>query len=158
MKEIRNPFAGMPGYKCLGCAPDHPFGLKLKFYLDEANRQVVSEWNPNHNFEGYNEVIHGGIQSTLLDEISSWAVYVLLESAGFTARMQIRYHRPLQVNDGPVRLTAHIENFEKGLATIEAKLINKNGDLCSQGTLIFFVYPKEVAKEKFYYPGIDAFF
>lgn len=158
MIEIRNPFVGMDGYRCFGCDPQHPFGFKLKFFLDKQNESIIAQWHPSEGYEGYSKIIHGGIQSALLDEVSAWAVYVLLKTAGFTARMQVRFHTPLEVVHGPVKLTAQIKEFKKGLATIESTLHNKNGELCSQGTLTFFVYPEEVAKAKFHYPGIEAFF
>ena len=157
MKKINNPFAGKDGYNCIGCSPNHPFGLKLVFFLGEDKQQIESEWTPNNNFEGYQNVLHGGIQATMLDEIASWAVYAILKTGGVTAKMQIRYHKPVLLTDGPIRLNAKIDWFEKGLANIKTQLINKKGVICTEGTIQYFVFPEDIARQKYNYPGIEKF-
>ncbi|HPF94910.1 MAG TPA: PaaI family thioesterase [Tenuifilaceae bacterium] len=157
MKKVNNPFAGRENYNCIGCSPDHQFGLKLNFYLDETKQEVFTEWEPNHNFEGYHNVLHGGIQATMLDEIASWAVYVLLKTGGVTSQLQVRYIKPVLLSEGSIRLTARIEKFEKRLANIKTQLINANGVVCSEGVVQYFVFPEAIAKEKYGYPGIEKF-
>jgi acyl-coenzyme A thioesterase PaaI-like protein len=39
---------------------------------------IVSNWGPKEGYQGYDKVLHGGIQATLIDEIASWVVYVRL--------------------------------------------------------------------------------
>ena len=34
MKKIVNPWLGMDGYFCFGCAPDNEAGVKMEFYED----------------------------------------------------------------------------------------------------------------------------
>jgi len=72
MKKIRNPFAGMQGFDCFGCSPDNPIGLKLNF-IEEAE-YLTSEWQPSDHLQGYMNILHGGIQATLMDEIASWTI------------------------------------------------------------------------------------
>ena len=33
-RTIINPFAGTPGYNCLGCSPDNKLGLQLSYEND----------------------------------------------------------------------------------------------------------------------------
>ncbi|MDO5130133.1 MAG: PaaI family thioesterase, partial [Prevotellaceae bacterium] len=72
MKKIINPWEGMPGYNCIGCSPDHPFGFHLHFYED--GEYIVSQWQPTSDFQGWVNTLHGGIQALLLDEICGWVV------------------------------------------------------------------------------------
>lgn len=157
MIKINNPFAGKESYNCIGCSPNHPFGLKLGFFLDEDEQQIVSEWTPNANFEGYQNVLHGGIQATMLDEIASWAVYVLLKTGGVTAEMQVQYHKPVLLTNGPIRLTASIEKLENNLASIKTQLINRKGVICTEGIVKYFVFPESIARKRYNYPGIEKF-
>ena len=32
MKKIINPWEGLDGYMCFGCAPSNPMGLHMEFY------------------------------------------------------------------------------------------------------------------------------
>ena len=84
MKEIKNPFLDRKDYCCFGCSPANHIGLRMKFYEEEEF--VVSEWLPRSEFEGYANVLHGGIQATLMDEIASWTIYVKAGTGGVTRK------------------------------------------------------------------------
>ena len=43
MKKIINPWKGLEGYNCFGCASNNEAGLKMEFYED--GDEVVSIWN-----------------------------------------------------------------------------------------------------------------
>lgn len=34
MKKIINPWEGLDGYMCFGCAPNNPLGLHMEFFED----------------------------------------------------------------------------------------------------------------------------
>ena len=74
MKKIKNPYAGLEeqGYNCFACCPSNPFGLKMEFYEDGDD--IVCLWNPHPNFQSWLNTLHGGIQSTLMDELGGWVV------------------------------------------------------------------------------------
>ena len=59
MKKIINPWRNHPEYNCFGCCPDNPIGLHLEFYED--GDYIVSKWNPQHNYQGWVNTMHGGI-------------------------------------------------------------------------------------------------
>ena len=44
MKKIINPWKGLEGYNCFGCAPNNEAGIKMEFYED--GDEVVSIWKP----------------------------------------------------------------------------------------------------------------
>jgi uncharacterized protein (TIGR00369 family) len=157
MKKINNPFAGRKGYDCFGCSPDNHHGLKLEFWLDEEKRTVVTKWNPIDYLQGYTGVLHGGIQATIMDEIASWAIYVLLETGGVTSKMEIRYLKPVLISNGSISVRASLINTEKRFANIKTELFDGNNELCSEATVQYFIYPQEIAIKKLNYPGIKAF-
>lgn len=88
MKEIINPFIKREGYNCFGCSPNNSFGLQMKFFDD--GEYLVSKWEPKEYLAGYGNILHGGIQSTILDEIASWVVYVKVKTAGVTASLNVK--------------------------------------------------------------------
>ena len=76
----------------------------MKFFED--GEKILSEWMPQNGYQGDHNVLHGGVQATLMDEIASWVVYVKLTTAGFTSRADVRYRKTVYVDHGPVKLTA----------------------------------------------------
>ena len=99
MKRIFNPWEGMEGYHCYGCDPHSPQGLRMEFYEDGDD--IVSVWKPRPEFQGWVDTLHGGIQATLADEISSWVVFRKFQTSGVTSRMEVRYHKPIRSSCGP---------------------------------------------------------
>ncbi|MDX9845741.1 MAG: PaaI family thioesterase [Tenuifilaceae bacterium] len=158
MKRVRNPYVGHKGYCCIGCDPSHPFGLKLRFTFDEENKVIFGEWKPDPNYQGYVNVIHGGIQATLLDEIGGWAVNTILGTGGVTSQLQIRYKKPAQISDGPFKLKAWLVSAEKRLANIQTQLYNTNDELCAEAQVQYFIFSPEVARQKLNFPGAEEFF
>lgn len=158
MKKVRNPYVGHEGYGCLGCDPNHPFGLRLRFTYDDENQIIYAEWNPTKSYEGYMGVVHGGIQATLLDEIGGWAVNTILGTGGVTSQLQIRYRKPVQITEGPLKLKAWLISSEKRLANIQTQLFNAKDEVCAEAQVQYFIFPPEVAKQKLNFPGAEEFF
>ncbi|MBN2173999.1 MAG: PaaI family thioesterase [Bacteroidales bacterium] len=154
--KIINPYTKLKGYNCFGCAPHNSFGLKMSF-IDQGEF-VICYWSPSDHFSGYRNVLHGGIQATLLDEIASWTIQVKLKTAGVTANIDLRYKKPVFVDQGQVLLRAKIREIVKRIAVVETELFNPEGELCCSGIVKYLIYPLEVAREKLNFPEFDAFF
>jgi len=157
MKKITNPFAELEDHKCFCCSRTNPIGLKLDFWYNEEEKSVETNWNPEKYLQGYPNVLHGGIQSTLMDEVASWAIYVLLETAGVTSKMEIKFRKPVYVNKGSIKIKAYVINTEKRFANIKTELFDADGKLCAEGNVQYYIYPNEIAKKDMFYPGIEAF-
>jgi len=124
----------------------------------EAGEEIVSSWEPRQHFQGYLNVLHGGIQATLMDEIASWFVYVKLKSAGVTSKAEIRYFKPLFVDHGKLAIRASLGRMRRNLADINVKIFNESSELCSEGIITYFTVSAGKAKQTLYYPGHEAFY
>lgn len=155
MRKINNVYAVLPGYNCFACNPTNEYGLKMSFY--EVGNEIISEWMPEEHFQGYKGVLHGGIQATLLDETASWFVNVKLKTAGVTSTMKINYIKPVRVNVGKLVLKASLFERKDKTAIIKVDLLNSDNIMCAEAYVEYFVYPEEIAKRKFNYPGYEAF-
>lgn len=155
-KKIINPYEDLEGYNCFGCSPKNELGLRMEFVEEED--LVTCTWEPEAHFAGYKRVLHGGIQATLLDEIASWCVQVKLKTAGVTANLDLRYKKPLFVDEGALTLKARIEKVERRIAHVHTELLNPAGEVCCTGIVKYFTYPEEIAREKLYYPEFERFF
>ncbi len=155
MRRINNPFAGQDGYNCFGCSPHNPYGLRMVFY--ETEEAIVSEWIFEPNYAGYKDVLHGGIQATLMDEIASWYVFVKMKTGGVTSSLQVKYHRPVQGIGQTLRLEARLKEKHHRLATFVVNLFNAAQELCSEAEVTYYVLPEEIARKKLAFPSPDAF-
>lgn len=152
---IRNPFQGRKGYNCFGCSPDNPIGLKLSFRVE--GETVISDWVPGDNYQGWMNVVHGGIQATVMDEIASWLVMVKLGTAGVTSKMEVRLLKTAHLNRAPFRLVARLDEMQRNVAIVKVELFDSHGQLCADSLMHYFTWPEHVAKEKLHYPGVESF-
>lgn len=143
-------------YQCFGCSPFNEFGLHLEFWDD--GEELVSTWNPRPILQSYPGIVHGGIQSTLMDEIGGWVVYVKYGTVGVTAEMKVRFRQPLRIDQGEITIRARLVEQNKRIANIHARLIDSAGKVCADAEMRYFLLPKAEACEKYNYPGIEAFY
>ena len=151
-----NPFVALEGYNCFGCSPRNSLGLQMNFV--EEGEEIVSYWEPKAQFQGYQTILHGGIQATLMDEIASWFVYVKLKSAGVTSKAEIRYIKPLYVDKGVLTIRASLVQMRRNLADIRVKIFDQDNILCAESLMVFFTVTPDKAKGTLYYPGSETFF
>lgn len=157
MRKINNPFikANDRSYGCFGCSPANVLGLRLEFW--DKGEEVVAFWNPEARFEGFHDILHGGIQATLMDEIASWYIFAKCGTAGVTSGMQVKYLKPLPVSAGEITISARLREQAKRMVTIACKLAGRDGTEYATADVSYFVFPENVAREKYRYPGIEAF-
>lgn len=78
---------------CFVCGADNPIGLRARsFKLDD---RIELAFTPRPEHAGWNGVVHGGIISTVLDEVMTWAAIVTLHRACFAAEFTVRLRHPL---------------------------------------------------------------
>ena len=147
MKRILNPWAGEPTYHCYGCDPNNESGLKMEFFEDGDD--IVCHWHPRIEFESWRNTLHGGIQSALIDEIASWVVFRKFQTSGVTSRLEVQYKKPVVLNQDHITLRARVVRQRRQVIDIEVELFNAEGELCSQGLCIYFLMPKERARDVF---------
>lgn len=157
MRKIQNPYAksGREDYKCFGCSPINEIGLRLEFW--EEGEYVIAKWMPRKSLEGFRNVLHGGIQATLLDEIASWVVQTRCKTVGVTSSMDIKYRWPVLVSEGEITMRAKVKEAGTRMATIEAELFGNDGKLCASAVVKYFLFNAERASAEYFYPGADAF-
>ncbi|MCF6342549.1 MAG: PaaI family thioesterase [Bacteroidales bacterium] len=155
-KEISNPYTKVEGYNCFGCSPDNEHGLRMKFVED--GETLVCNWEPRGFLSGYNNVLHGGIQATLMDEIAAWFVQVKLKTAGLTSAINIRLKRSVPVKEGKLKLVARLKETRRNLVDIHVELINPDGKTGADGIITYYTFSPEVAKKELNYPGHEEFY
>lgn len=113
--------------KCFGCSPYNPSGLQMKFFINEDS--VFSPITVPGHLCGWNKLVHGGVISTILDEIMSWSAIHLLKSITVTKSMTIDFIKPVFISrelnvEGKV-----LEVSKKREAKMEGFIYDKDGEL-----------------------------
>jgi uncharacterized protein (TIGR00369 family) len=138
-KEIPNIYTDQ---ECFFCGSNNPVGLKLRFYLDEDAGEVSTEYKASRLFVGLGNILHGGIQAGLFDEIMGWTAHNILKEMGVTTELTIQFLSPAYV-DTTLRVSCHIISREGPKAHMEARIETLEGTLCSKATGVYHMLPQE---------------
>ncbi len=120
--------------RCFACGRENPIGLHLD--IKENKDGVYTKIRLSPEFQGYQRVIHGGIVSTILDEMAVWASYKKGYKA-VTAELNMRIRKPMlteveyiatgriiTIKHKLVVAQAEIKDYKEGLiACADVKLI-----------------------------------
>ena len=79
---------------CFGCGPSNPIGLHLHFE-PAPEGGVAAEFRPAADHQGWDNVMHGGLVTTLLDEAMAWAA-AASTTIYYTGRLEVRYRHPVR--------------------------------------------------------------
>jgi acyl-coenzyme A thioesterase PaaI-like protein len=124
------PIPILEGHDCFACGTNNPVGLKLDFY--RQGNSICSDMVLSRHHVGWENMAHGGIISTLLDEVMSWTVIYFKRAFSVTRRMHVRFLKPVPVE---VELTAKgsIASDDKSrTCKAEAVLLDPGGNVLSR--------------------------
>ena len=82
---------------CFVCGRENKDGFGLTFY--KKGNHIETTVKIPGRFNGYKNIVHGGIVSTLLDEVMNWAAYALSKDRRYcvTAEMTMRFNKSIPV-------------------------------------------------------------
>lgn len=140
MRKIINPWVGTEGYNCFVCSPDNPIGLHLEFWED--GDYIVTKFKPTHDYESWQNTLHGGIQALLIDETAGWVVCRKLQTNGVTSKMEMHYLKPVSTLLNEITVRAKLTKMMRNVAFIEAELLNEDAEVLTRADLVYFCTPK----------------
>ncbi|MBP2652829.1 MAG: ThioeSPTERase superfamily protein [Firmicutes bacterium] len=79
---------------CFACGKLNPIGLKMEFC--EEDGKYVAAFTPGLEHQSYDGIVHGGIVSTMLDEVMARYYYAKGMNV-VTARLEVRFRQPTPV-------------------------------------------------------------
>jgi len=117
-------------HRCFACGKDNPIGLKLQF--TPTPEGVRAEFIPTKEYEGFQDIIHGGIVATILDEAIVWACRAF--GADYvTGEISVRYKKPM-LTGIPITVFGIIEKNRGKLFLGSAYIQDKNGTVIATAT------------------------
>jgi acyl-coenzyme A thioesterase PaaI-like protein len=124
-KSTGPPITPIADNYCFVCGRDNPRGLriKVKYFPDEMAAETRLALP--REYQGWADVIHGGILSTLLDEMMAHAVW-RFAGPGVTLSMEVHFRHPLKPDEAiRVRGVLAPGNSSRRMASAE---ITREGD------------------------------
>jgi acyl-coenzyme A thioesterase PaaI-like protein len=120
---------------CFGCGVNNPIGLKLKFSWE--NNIASADYTPLPEHQGWNNVVHGGLVCTLLDEAMSYPPFFEgLRSV--TASIEVKLKQPVMVGE-KYHLNAWITKNSRRLLKTAAEVLSEDGTLMAVGKATMYV-------------------
>jgi acyl-coenzyme A thioesterase PaaI-like protein len=144
MKRI--PMPKIEGYHCFACGTRNPHGLNMSFYL--FGDSVRSDVTLSGDHVGWENIAHGGIISTVLDEVMGWAVIAFRRTFFVTRSMEVRYLRPVQVHM-PLTAVGRVDGEAQSSSRscrVKGVLLDPEGNRLAEAQAeMAFLSPKRVA-------------
>ena len=122
---------------CFGCGADNPIGLRLQ-YRREGDA-VVTEFTPGDKHEGWPDIVHGGIITTLLYEVMENFAYQN-GTVAMMRSMHTSFRRPAKTGRR-ITATARLEVSSGREMSVTANLTQDK--LIAEGTAQLVALPRE---------------
>jgi len=143
-KQSHQNLPNSADHNCFGCSPVNPSGLQMKFFADRDT--VFSNVTIPDHLCGWSQIAHGGVITTILDEIMSWAALHFLKRITMTKSMAIDFIKPVYIRHLLKAEGKVLEVTGKHDAIMEGILYNDKGDVCARSTAKFSIFSPKVAK------------
>jgi len=131
----------LQGHGCFACGTENPIGLNLQFFSVEG--AVGTEITLDKVYEGWEGLAHGGIVSTLLDEVMSWAILYSKRVFIVTRNMTVKYIRPIMIGT-PLLITGQMTDTQTfPRIGAEAEIRDREGGLLVKGNAEFVALSEE---------------
>ena len=122
-------------HKCFVCGNANSSGINTEFF--STGEEVYTEVTFGQNHVGYDNIVHGGVISALLDETAMWACFVETGRLFFTIELNIRFKRKLAPNI-KTKAIGKLAELKKSYAISESKLTDEKGNIYASATGKYF--------------------
>ncbi len=78
---------------CFGCGTKNPMGIRVGGF-EEIEGGYTATFYPLPEHRGFEDVLHGGIVATALDEMLAWTATLDEDVFVFTGKLELRYRNP----------------------------------------------------------------
>ncbi len=127
---MNNRFRRLGDDYCFACGQANPKGLRLTFQRE--GERLVTRTTLSREYQGYPGAAHGGIVTTLLDEVMANFMAERGEKA-VTARIEVRYRQTTPIGE-PLTAAGWLEKRRGKFVTMRAEIRLADGTVTAEGT------------------------
>ncbi|MGA2403121.1 MAG: PaaI family thioesterase [Syntrophobacteraceae bacterium] len=135
------PLTNREDHDCFGCSSTNAYGLQMKFFTDD---EALFSWLtvPSH-LCGWDNLVHGGILATMLDETMGWTAIHFLKKFALTHAMTVEFQKPVHIGE-QIRVEGRVlEVRGKREATVEGFIYKEENTLCAKSVGTFRLFTAE---------------
>lgn len=114
---------------CFGCGKENPIGLKLDMKI-EGDR-CCAYFVARKDLESYGDRMHGGITSTLLDEVMGDYVFRVAGTPTYTAKLDIRFRSAVRIGER-VKVEGWIVSHRGRLYITKGRVLHEDGTTAAE--------------------------
>ena len=118
---------------CFGCSSQNPIGLKLKF-TQEGN-VCRSVFTSTREHEGWPGIMHGGLLTTLLDEVMGQWLWIR-KIVAMTVELNVKFSRPVPIGQ-TITIEGKQEEQKGRLIMLEGQILLPDGTVAVNATAKF---------------------
>jgi len=122
---------------CFACGEDNPIGLKLKPVYD--GEKVRAEFTPGEYHQGWDNITHGGILYSLLDEVTAYVILCYGIDFGATAKSEVRFKHIAPTGE-PIQISAWVTKLTKRLVETKGVLTLRDNTVIAEGISLFYIW------------------
>lgn len=141
------PWSVLDDYRCFGCSPHNPHGVRLVFTEHPDGLQTGFRLGRSH--ESYPGVVHGGLLGLVCDETMGNLIVLRTGLVAFTVSMRVRYLAPVAVGQSYTCVARLGSGDDAGaLVNTSADVVDPDGDLAVTATATYRKVPFATARSR----------
>jgi uncharacterized protein (TIGR00369 family) len=117
---------------CFVCGESNPIGFKLR--LETDGNIVQTRLVPRSEHTGFKHAVHGGLVSTVLDEIMAWACALQTRRFAYCAELTVRFLRPVRPNVEIIARGEVVTNHRDKLFEAKSEIQDMSGTRLATAT------------------------
>jgi hypothetical protein len=134
------PWRVLDDYRCFGCSPHNPYGLRLEF--TEHPDGLMTRFCLDRGYESYPGVVHGGLLGVVCDETMGNLIVLRTGLVAFTTGMRMRYLQPISVGETATCVASLSDpGADPAVTSTRAEIFNHLGDLVATSTATYRQVP-----------------
>ena len=138
MPDVALPYSA----DCFVCGST-PSGLNVRFRRTHEGAVYTQVTFPTL-YQGFTEVVHGGIQTSVLDELALWAATLEARDYVMTQEMTVRFFKSVRTGR-PYTARSRFVSRDGDMSTAEAMVVDDKGTVCTQLNATFRPMPGRLA-------------
>jgi len=116
---------------CFACGKDNPIGLKLEMNI--VDNKNITYFTPQKVHESYGDRMHGGLISTLLDEVMGNFVFRTEGRPAYTADIEIRFRSSVRIGE-TIKIEGWVTQHRGRLFITQGKITKEDGTIAAEAT------------------------
>jgi len=144
--EYLSPGQNTAGHNGFVNSLNNASGLQAKFFIESPHQLAVLWERSEPMFEGFPGIIHGGISSSLVDELMANTIVASQNRLGVTLKLKSYYHAPIRVGE-KIYGRCNITRRKDKIIVCEAFLFNEHKRVTTTSVGLFLTPSLEQFKK-----------